>query len=190
MHDPAQPARTPGGPLAFRPLGRRDFPLLLTWLLAPHVRAWWRGEPTTPEGVERSYGPQVDGTDPTRCFVLTLAGAPIGLVQCYRHADDPDWDRAVGVPAAAGLDYLIGDPRHCGAGIGTAAITAFTAAMFDMYPDVDVIVSAPQRDNRPSCRALEKAGFVLLDERVLDSGDPSDSGVSAVYGLRRRVPEA
>ncbi|RCV52964.1 GNAT family N-acetyltransferase [Marinitenerispora sediminis] len=186
---PATPA-TGRGSLTFRPLVRADFPLLLTWLRAPHVRAWWRGGPTTLDGVEREYGPQVDGTDPTRCFVLHLDGTPIGLFQCYRHADNPDWDRAVGVPAAAGLDYLIGEPDRCGAGIGSAAITAFTATMFGLYPEVDAIVSVPQRDNRPSCRVLEKAGFTLLEERLVDSDDPSDSGVSAIYALRRTAPPA
>ena len=69
----------------------------------PHVQAWWGTEPLAPADVERKYGPRADGTDPTRVFVIEVADQPIGIIQCYRHRDYTDWDRAVGLPAAAGL---------------------------------------------------------------------------------------
>jgi RimJ/RimL family protein N-acetyltransferase len=171
--------------ITFRPLARADFPLLCRWLNAPHVRAWWRGEESTPETVEREYGPQLDGADPSRSFVFQLAEVPVGMIQCYRHRDSPEWDRTIGIPGAAGVDYLIGEADRCGHGIGTAAISAFTGVVFTLFPEVSVIVSVPQRDNRASCRALEKAGFTLSHEGMIDSADPSDSGVAAVYVLHR-----
>jgi RimJ/RimL family protein N-acetyltransferase len=174
-----------GTPIIFRPLTRADFPLLARWLAAPHVRAWWRDGLTSLEDIEREYGPPVDSIDPTRVFIFRVDDVPVGMIQCYRHADDPEWDRAVGVPSAAGIDYLIGEAAHCGRGVGAAAITAFVSIVFDLYPDIATIVAAPQADNRASCRALEKAGFRLVEERELDSGDPSDDGVSAVYVLSR-----
>jgi RimJ/RimL family protein N-acetyltransferase len=175
----------PGGPVTIRPLTRDDFPLLRRWLAMPHVRAWWPSEPLTPAGVERKYGPRVDGTAPTRVFVIELARRAVGLIQCYRHEDHADWDRAVGLPAAAGIDYLIGEVAQCGRGTEPAAITRFTPYVFSSYPDVAVIVAAPQAANRASRRALEKAGFSLIDERQLDSDDPSDGGPSAIYTLTR-----
>jgi RimJ/RimL family protein N-acetyltransferase len=120
-------------------------------------------------------------------FVIELAGRTVGIIQCYRHADHADWDRAVGVPAAAGIDYLIGEAAHCGHGIGSATITGFAPQVFARYPDVAVLVAVPQAANYASRRALEKAGFSLLDERQLDSVDPSDAGPSAVYALARPV---
>lgn len=30
--------------IAFKPLTKSDFPLLLKWLEAPHVKAWWDQE--------------------------------------------------------------------------------------------------------------------------------------------------
>lgn len=149
------------------------------------MQAWWRSQTGTQEDVEREYGPQADGADSTRSFIIQAGDTPVGMIQSYRHADYPEWDQAVGVPSAVGIDYLIGQGRHRGHGIGSAAIAMFTALVFGLYPDVDVIVSVPQKDNRASCRALEKAGFALLSERELDTGDPSDAGISAIYRLAR-----
>lgn len=172
------------GPIEFRALGHADLPLLHRWLSAPHVRAWWR-DALSPEEVERKYGPRIDGAGPTRCFVIEAGGDPIGMIQGYRHADLPAGDRAIGIPAAAGIDYLIGDASRCGHGTGSRVISAFAAVLFRLHPDVSTIVATPQKDNTASCRALEKAGFTLSHDAVLDTGDPSDSGVSAVYALPR-----
>jgi aminoglycoside 6'-N-acetyltransferase len=186
MGDPAaQTHGLAGREITFRPVTREDFPLLLRWLITPEVRAWWRGGASTIDDVEREYGPPVDGSDATRLFLILVAGQPVGMIQCYRHADYPSWDEAVGVPSAAGIDYLIGEDSQRGRGIGSAAIAAFTAIVFGLYPEADSIVSVPQQGNRASCRALEKAGFSLLDERELNTGDPSDAGVSAIYALAR-----
>jgi aminoglycoside 6'-N-acetyltransferase len=179
------PDGTGQNPVTIRPLSRDDFPLLQRWLAMPHVQAWWGTEPAAPADVERKYGPRADGTDPTRVFVIELAGQPIGIIQCYRHEDYADWDRAVGIPAAAGIDYLIGEPAQCGRGFGPAAISCLVPHVFGLYPEIAVIVAVPQAANYASRRALEKAGFGLVSERKLDSDDPSDAGPSALYALTR-----
>lgn len=168
-------------------MGRADFPVLLRWLTAPHVAAWWREVPADLAALESEYGPAIDRTDPTEMFVIEAAGAPIGLIQRYRHADNPDWDRAVGVPMAAGIDYLIGETPYIGQGIGSSVIQLFAESVFDRYPEAEiaVVVAVPQRDNRASCRALEKAGFTALREAELDTGDPSDAGISVIYQKTR-----
>jgi hypothetical protein len=52
----------------------------------------------------------------------------------------------VGINAAAGIDYLIGEANQCGRGVGSAAIASFTPRLFPWYPDVEVIMAAPQAD--------------------------------------------
>ena len=177
--------RTGRSPVTIRPLSRDDFPLLQRWLGMPHVQAWWGSEPVALADVEHKYGPRADGTDPTRVFVIERAGHPIGIIQCYRHEDYPDWDRAVGIPGAAGLDYLIGEPAQRGRGFGPAVITCLVPHIFGLYPDIAAIVAVPQAANYASRRALEKAGFSLVREAALDSDDPSDAGPGAVYALPR-----
>ncbi|SEF58923.1 aminoglycoside 6'-N-acetyltransferase [Actinacidiphila yanglinensis] len=167
--------------VSLRPLTRADFPLLREWLEQPHVRQWWREPEPTGAAVEAEYGPVVDGRDPTLCAVILADGQPVGLIQGYRHADSPDWDRAVGIPHAAGLDYLVGPPERRGQGIAPTAIAAFADLLLHSFPDVSVVVSAPQLANDASCRALQKAGFTHVRTTVLDSPDPSDAGPSALY---------
>ena len=167
--------------LDFRPLTRADFPQLFDWLTTPHVAKWWLPVPASVSEVETQYGPAIDGGDRTEFFLIREDDVPIGLIQRYRHADEPDWDRAVGVPDAAGIDYLIGSPAHCGRGIGTAAIREFTELVFARYPDIGSVVAAPQQDNIASCRALEKAGYRAVRAAELNTGDPSDAGVSVIY---------
>jgi aminoglycoside 6'-N-acetyltransferase len=156
------------GELSFRPLQRDDFGLVLRWLRAPHVRRWWPSpDDPTEADVEEQYGPSVDAVAPMEVFVIGVGALPVGVIQRYRQVDWPEWDEAVGVPGAAGIDYLIGEPDHLRRGIGTAAITAFARLVLDRYPEVDAVVAAPQLGNRPSCRALERAGFDLVTQRCL-----------------------
>jgi RimJ/RimL family protein N-acetyltransferase len=109
----------------------------------------------------------------------------VGMIQCYRHKDYPDWEREVGIEGGAEMDYLVGDPNFTGIGIGVLAIRAIVEIAFGMYPDTDVVLSVQQKDNRASWRALEKTDFNRVDERKLDSDCPSDEGVSYIYVLRR-----
>ncbi len=170
--------------VSFRPLAREDFPMLGAWLAEPGVEPWWM-ERSDPEGVEERYGPAVDGDDPSEVFVIVAGGRDVGMIQRYRNRDHPEWDRAIGIAHAASIDYLLGAGADRGRGLGSAAIAAFTEQAFAAYPDVAVVVAAPQQANVASWRALEKAGFTRVWEGVLDSDDPADAGPAFVYARRR-----
>jgi len=172
------------GEICFRPLSRPDFALLSTWLAAPHVEAWWREE-YEPAAVELRYGPGVDGAEAIEYFVTELDGEPIGLVQRYRLADEPEWRRSLAVAQvpddAAGIDYLIGDEGRIGRGLGPVVIDRFVADIWTRWPDVSAVVADVSQANRRSWRSLEKAGFSRTWSGTLDSTDPSDVGPSYVY---------
>ncbi len=175
----------------FRPLTVPDLPMVCGWLRAEHVRRWWRA-PHDIEAVRAKYLPRILGDEPTEVFIASTAGAPVGLIQRYRFADDGTWEATVAgselvLPAAAGIDYLIGVAAATGRGLGTAMILSFTGRLFDDDNDVQTIVVTPQLANRASCRVLEKAGYRLAWVGRLDSDDPSDDGDSALY-VRHRSP--
>lgn len=146
---------------------------------------WWR-EPATLEFVEKEYGPHVDGDETAEIFILELAGIAVGLFQRYRHADHADWDRAVGVQGACGIDYLIGSIELTGRGLGSRAIHTFAQQTLDCWRDVYCVCAVTQQENVASWRALEKAGFVRAKAiEEIASEHPSDSGPSFVYVLHR-----
>jgi aminoglycoside 6'-N-acetyltransferase len=170
--------------ITLRPLDRQDFGQLVEWINMPHILRWWDGK-VDMESVVSKYEPRLRHDSATKVYVIQLNDRPIGIIQCYRHKDYPDWDRVVGIEQAAGIDYLIGESDCTGKGMGSAAIGAIKNIAFNIYPDVEVIVSVPQKDNRASWRALEKAGFERIEERKLESDCPSDSGLSYVYACAR-----
>lgn len=174
--------------LALRHLSRADLPQLSRWLEAAHVKLWWR-ETGDADAVEAAYGPAIDGTDPTELLIAELDGRPIGMLQRYRLAEDPAYERALepaGAPRpAAGLDYLIGEADLTGRGLGPQMIVEGSAGAWTAYPEIVAIVVVVQADNRPSWRALEKAGYRRAWSGLVESGDPSDDGLSYVYVLDR-----
>jgi aminoglycoside 6'-N-acetyltransferase len=95
--------------------------------------------------------------------VITLDRRPIGMIQTYRLSDNPDYETAVGVEHAAGVDLLIGAPDLVGIGLGTEILQRFVARIgWRTYPEVRRYMAGPSIDNARSCRAFEKAGFSYL----------------------------
>lgn len=152
---------------------------------------WWR-EPSDPPSVEVRYGPCLDGRDATELFVVEVDGEPVGFIQRYQSDDEPEWRRTLesaGLRSRAiGIDYLIGSPGRTGSGLGPAMIAAFARKCWSRYPSVPIVAVTVQQENRPSWRALEKAGFRRAWSGRLDSEDPSDDGPSYLYLLDRPGP--
>jgi aminoglycoside 6'-N-acetyltransferase len=165
-----------------------DLPSLVDWLAQEHVREWWRGEPADLPSARAKYGPCIDGVDPTELFVIEWSGRPIGMVQRYLIADEPEWARSfegiVDVSDAAGIDYLIGVPEATGRGLGTAAIQAFVPMVFAWRPVTSIVVTV-QQTNEASWRLLEHVGFQRVWAGEIDSPDPSDEGPEYVYLIGR-----
>ena len=160
------------GELRLLPMTRDHFPLFVTWVDRPHVAQWWE-HPRGPDEVEREYGPCVDGSDPTLVFVAELSGTPVGFVQVYRLADNPEYEQAVGVPHAAGIDLLIGEPELCGHGLGVRLIALAAEVAWESYPDVTGATAGPSVHNFRSVRAFEKARFVAV-RQVTVPGEADD----------------
>ena len=178
--------------IGFRPVREADLPRLAGWLGQPHVARWWR-EPSDLPGVREKYLPCLDGRDPTELYLIEADGSAIGFIQRYLIADNPEWVQALRATGeagdaaqAAGIDYLIGDEALTGKGIGSAAISEFTALTLDRYPAVVSLLVDVSQDNVASWRALERAGYTRCWAGEIESSDPSDEGPSYLYRKRRR----
>lgn len=164
--------------MQFRDLGRADFPMLGWWLEQPHVARWWCHD-WSPEGVERDFGPAVDGADPTCLWVCELDGDPIGLVQSYRIEDYPEYAAELApvislAPEVVSIDYLIGRPDLVGRGVGSRMLDEASALVFQRFPAAPSIVVPVSAANAGSWRALEKAGFRRVAEGELQPDNPID----------------
>ena len=154
--------------VTFRRLVDADLPLLHRWLNEPGIVAWWEGDDVSWEGVVRDYGEAT--TDPYLEHWLALVDeVPVGWIQCYRLADEPEEAEAffaLGVDQdAAGIDYLLGEPEARGQGLGTEMVRAFVHdIVFPQHPGWTQACAAPSAGNTASWRALEKAGFRFLGE--------------------------
>src|SRR4051812_23750584 len=94
------------------------------WLNDPRVVAWWEGDDASWDGVVQHYSPAVRAAanDATEHWIATADGAPVGWIQCWDAADEPDevapW-LALGVdPTVAGIDYLVGEADQRDRGVG------------------------------------------------------------------------
>lgn len=151
------------GEIGFTPLGMADLPLLRRWLNSPAVAEWWDGAPWPDDAVVAKYAPRVRGETPVRCFLIRLAGEPIGYIQAYPVAAYPDEWRDAGVEAGAwGIDIFIGSDRHLHRGLGAPILRAFAREVVFGAGGAASCVIDPSPRNRIAIRAYEKAGFHYL----------------------------
>ena len=174
-------------PVVLRPFTRDDFPLMSAWLREPLVETWWHEDPS-PEALEGQYGRDIDGAGSTRLRVALLDGEPVGFVQWYAYADEPQYtaELAPAVEVAAGaysLDYLIGSGEHRRRGVGAAMLRA---ACSDAWQEGATEIVVPvHAENLGSQRVLQRVGFSLVGPAELEPDNPAHSRAHLVYRLRR-----
>ena len=118
--------------VGLRPMTRADLPDLLRWRREPHVARWFaESGPVTLEMIEERYGRRIDGDDPTRMFVVTAGGGPVGFLQDYRISDHPEFAVLAPDPDAIGVDYSIGDPTWLRRGVGLGRHCGFATDPLD-----------------------------------------------------------
>jgi aminoglycoside 6'-N-acetyltransferase len=156
----------------FRPLRHDDLHLVQRWLSLPHVDAWWH-QPLDAAGVRATYGPRIDGSEPTHVFLIEHRGRPIGWIQWYRWADYPKHAALLGAgPDTAGIDLAIGEAELLGRGLGTQAIRVFLDGFVFEDPTIVACVCDPETRNTRSLRAFQKAGFTMVRTAQLP-GEPT-----------------
>jgi aminoglycoside 6'-N-acetyltransferase len=178
-----------GGAITFRAVTPDDFLLLGGWLALPYVARWWNHQ-TSPEAVERDFGPTARGEEPAEDLLALLDGRPFGLVQRQRLVDFPDelalFAALLPVPPnAMSIDYLIGDPDLVGVGLGARMIRAVVADTWTAYPAAECVLVAVNTANTASWRVLESAGFVEVGTTDMPPDNPVDDPLHVVHRIDR-----
>ena len=175
----------PAVTVAFRPMTRADLADVIEWQAAPHVARWWASD--DPRDEPSRHQARVDGSDPTRMWVIEVNGRSVGFVQDYRIGDHPEYAILTGEPDAVAFDYAIGDPAWVGRGVGTRVLWTFLRdVVHSYYPDATTYFAAPDHRNAASLRVLEKLGFqqgLWFDEP--GAGGGVDTVVSCTLDVRR-----
>ncbi|GAA2613366.1 GNAT family N-acetyltransferase [Actinomadura fulvescens] len=175
--------------ITWRRLGEPDFPLLGQWLAQPHVARWWYQEHSA-EAVRRDFGPAAAGLDHSEDHLAFLDGRPFGLVQRCRLADEPVYLAELSAltdvpPGAMTIDYLIGDARLVGQGLGPRMIGSILRKTWTDHPEATCVLVPVVAANRASWRALEKAGLTRIAQGDLEPENPIDDRLHYVYRIDR-----
>lgn len=122
---------------------------------------------------------------------MHLHNQPIGLIQWYRYADEPEYLEQVRqiLPVAedaVSIDYLIGEEAALGRGVGPVMIDRLLRQQWEAHPDAGDAVVPVHADNTRSWRALAKAGFTHAADGELDPDSPIDDRRHHIM-VRRRV---
>lgn len=147
----------------FRPVTRKDLPLLRQWLALPHIAEWWGTVEDEIAGIEEA----MDSIE-TEPLIVELDGRPIAYLQTYDpHLEDdhPYADQPFGT---LGLDISIGPSDLIDKGHGAAILAQFAEELFD--EGAPRLILDPDVANKRAIRAYEKAGFRPLEERVSQYG--------------------
>ena len=144
--------------LSFRPLSKRDLPLLHEWVQRAHVAEWWRA-PRTLNEIEADYVPVIEGFAYTRAYIVHAGSQPVGFIQDYdvMGAGDGWWESETD-PGVRGIDQFLAHTESLGKGLGTAMVKAFVTKLFE-DPTVTKVQTDPAPTNHRAIRCYEKAGF-------------------------------
>ena len=171
----------------FRALALTDLAQLRDWLNTPHVYEWWGvdsgpgslggagDDAATDAQVHEKYAPGVAADHATtHRFVIVHDGRDVGLIQHYRFADEPEYAAHIGetTPGGAGIDLFIGVVDAVGGGLGARVLDAYVGDVVFADPEITRAIGAPHPNNRRSCRAFEKAGFVFVRDTVVPESGP------------------
>jgi RimJ/RimL family protein N-acetyltransferase len=152
--------------ISFRRLTEDDLPLMHRWLNTEHVARWYRVRGVTNQSlkwVATRYLGRIRGEDPTRSFVIMLGQRPIGYIQGYLIADNPEYSAQVQVDeGAAGVDMFIGEPDLVHRRLGRHIARRFVDEVVFGELGAACCIIGPDPENAVAIRAYEKAGFRYL----------------------------
>lgn len=160
----------------FRPMVEADLARVARWWREPHAAQWFHGDSVTEQEVRDRLLPRLRGEVPTRMWIYEIDGNPAGYAQTYRVGDHAEYAVKTGDPEAVAFDYLLGEPRLVGRGLGTRMVWELCRDVLRRdHPDAVHHLASPSHRNIASLRVLEKCGFtqgLWIDEPAGPGGQP------------------
>ena len=153
--------------IEFKPFSENHFPLMLKWLSAPHVKAWWDNHVNhTETSIKEKYSSYVNGyklesgeKKAIHSYIIHVDNNPVGYIQIYNAYDFARSKPLVGLPKSlAAIDFFIGDADYIRKGISTEVLESFD------YEGYQNILVGPDMNNIAAIRTYEKAGFKKIME--------------------------
>ncbi|WP_395461712.1 GNAT family N-acetyltransferase [Wolbachia endosymbiont (group A) of Therophilus tumidulus] len=163
--------------IAFSPLQKKHFSLLLKWLETPHIKKWW--DPNinwTLKLIQKKYSTYVKRfkrlelksqiiEKPMYAFIINYDGIDIGYIQCYNKSDFPPergYSTLLLPESCAAIDLYIGELDYVGKQIGPQVLDVFlNEFVFKIFENAFV---DPDAANIHAIRTYEKAGFKKIKE--------------------------
>ena len=137
---------------AFRPVVRRDIPMLNAWLHTPEVARWW-GDPE-----QQALLLRADLSEPRMVMeIVSFDQRPFAYCQ---HYDVHAWPQShfSSLPGGSrAIDAFIGDPEMIGRGRGSAFLKILASRLRER--GAPLVAIDPAIENGRARRAYEKAGF-------------------------------
>lgn len=153
--------------LSFRLLEIADFPLLLKWLEAPHVKKFWDSDISySLEDIQQKYTDYVNGFSlykgqkkSIKAYILLYNGQAIGYIQLYKLTDfgfdDLELPSNIG-----GIDFYLGEESFLKRGFASTALKLFLQDY--AFTKFRYIFVNPLIKNERAVRCFLKAGFSVI----------------------------
>ncbi len=168
---PPPPPESREHQISFRPLTWDDLETMLQWLSDPDVSPWYEEGEFTRENMEATYGPVIDGREPTRGFIILINRQPAGYIQAYLLGDHPEYLEQLDLePDIASTDLFLGDPAFRNHGWGTPVLRAFHRQIVFGEMGVRLAAIMPSPRNDRAVASYRKAGFTW--QRIVPIYDP------------------
>lgn len=144
--------------IEFKKLEIKNLGLLFKWLNTPHVTEWYGHKKFTLDEVKQHYLPKINGTEPTKSYIVMVDNKQVGYIQEYFIKDDPELLKYVDRDAA-GIDLFIGELEYLGRGLGQEIIKEFLGKIVFKEDGVTTCIIDPLVSNPRMIHVCEKAGF-------------------------------
>ncbi|WJW79891.1 GNAT family N-acetyltransferase [Bartonella sp. TP] len=164
--------------ITFKALHESDFPLLLKWLKAPHVKKWWDQDVIYTMGlVKEKFGKYIHGiafsknlSHKTYAYIICVHEEMVGYIQVYNARDfsnENGLDLSTISDSICGVDLFIGEQAFLHKGWGTRILNEFLNQI--VTPHFDCCLIDPAKDNLVALKAFKKAGFKILEQFQIES---------------------